>query len=142
MGITQVGILGFSNGERRDGTAGFLAGHMEHHDRRGLEQYIAKHNHYAVLEAYEIVHQNNKVNEEIRPSLFGGSLNRRRWIKRYIYPWLPARWFFRFLWMYFLQLGFLDGKTGFRFCLFISSQELLITLNIIELLQKESADGD
>ncbi|MDP6693241.1 MAG: glycosyltransferase, partial [Phycisphaerales bacterium] len=124
-----------------DGSSGYLTGHMEHYDRRGLEQYIDKHNHYCMLEAYEIIHQQDKSKEEIKPSLFGSSLKRRRWIKRYIYPKLPARWMFRFIWMYFLQFGFLDGLTGFRFCMFISSQELLITLKMVELLQEESANG-
>jgi hypothetical protein len=39
--------------------------------------------------------------------------------------------------MYVLQLGFLDGRNGFRFCMFISSRELLISLKTLELLQKE-----
>ena len=68
---------------------------------------------------------------------FGDPLQRRRWIKHHIYPKLPAKWLFRFLFMYVLKLGVLDGVNGFRFCLFISAYELLIHLKIIELLQDE-----
>jgi hypothetical protein len=35
--------------------------------------------------------------------------------------------------MFFLKLGFLDGVTGWRFCLFISSYELQIEQKLVEL---------
>jgi glycosyltransferase involved in cell wall biosynthesis len=124
-----------------DGASGYLTGHMEHNDRRGLEVYMAKHNHYSTLEAREIVRQmveGRGTGFDAR--LFGNALQRRRWIKHTIYPRLPAKWLFRFLYMYVLKLGFLDGATGFRFCLFISAYEMLIGLKIRELLleQKEA----
>ena len=37
--------------------------------------------------------------------------------------------------MYLLRLGILDGLAGVRFCLFISSYELLIDLKVVELEQ-------
>ena len=37
-----------------DGNVGYLKGHMEHNDRRGLADYIAKHNRYSTLEAGEM----------------------------------------------------------------------------------------
>ena len=68
-------------------------------------------------------------------SLLGGPLERRRWLKRTIYPRLPAKFLCRFLWMYLLKLGFLDGATGWRFCLFISAYELQIEQKLVELRQ-------
>jgi hypothetical protein len=70
---------------------------------------------------------------------FGGPLERRRWIKRHVYPNLPAKFAFRFLWMYVLKLGFLDGTTGLRFCLFISAYELQIEQKLVELRQAHGA---
>jgi len=120
-----------------NGPSGFLKGHMMHHDRKGLEAYMAKHNRYSTLEAREIVRQEHAVDHgQIDAKLFGNPLQRRRWIKHHIYPRLPAKWMFRFLFMYVLRLGFLDGMTGLRFCLFISAYELLISLKIIELKQE------
>jgi glycosyltransferase involved in cell wall biosynthesis len=122
-----------------DGPTGFLAGHLEHNDRRGLEAYMAKHNRYSTLEAQEIVRQMGHDNEgTIDARLRGDPLQRRRWIKRHLYPKLPAKWLFRFLFMYVLRLGFLDGLTGLRFCLFISSYELLISLKIVELRKQRA----
>ena len=70
----------------------------------------------------------------------GGPLERRRWIKRNVYPRLPAKFLFRFLWMYILKLGFLDGVTGWRFCLFISAYELQIEQKLVELRVSERQD--
>ena len=125
-----------------DGKTSYLKGHMEHYDRRGLELYMAKHNHYSTLEAIEILQQATTKDETIDAKLFGSAQQRRRWIKRHIYPRLPARWLFRFFWMYLLRLGFLDGINGLRFCLFISSYELLISLKTVELQQEEISDGN
>ncbi|MEM9166557.1 MAG: glycosyltransferase family 2 protein [Planctomycetota bacterium] len=119
-----------------DGPEGRLAGHMEHNDRRGLEVYMAKHNHYSTLEAREIVGIMTGAaaqSEHLDARLLGNSLQRRRWIKHVLYPRLPAKWLFRFIYMYILKLGVLDGLTGLRFCLFISAYELLIGLKIIEM---------
>ena len=121
-----------------DGPTGRLGGHMEHHDRRGLEVYMAKHNHYSTLEARELVRGESEIQkiaeaDGLAPALFGNDVQRTRWIKLHVYPKLPARWFFRFIYMYVVRLGVLDGLTGLRFCLFISAYELLIGLKVNEL---------
>jgi glycosyltransferase involved in cell wall biosynthesis len=117
-----------------DGPVGFVQGDLEHNDRRPLEHYIAKHNRYSTLEARAILQQEHEDRQDRLPArLLGGPLERRRWIKRHVYPRLPARFAFRFLWMFFLKLGFLDGVTGWRFCLFISSYELQIEQKLVEL---------
>jgi glycosyltransferase involved in cell wall biosynthesis len=125
-----------------DGPVGYLRGRLEHHDRRGLEAYMAKHNRYSTLEAREIVGMGaTSASAGLTANLRGDPLQRRRWIKRHIYPRLPAKWLFRFLFMYVLRLGFLDGLTGLRFCLFISAYELLVSLKIVELKQAQRVDS-
>jgi len=122
-----------------DGPVGYLKGHLEHNDRRGLETYMTKHNRYSTLEAREIVRQQREgATENIDARFWGNSLQRRRWIKHFIYPKLPAKWFFRFFFMYVFRFGFLDGLAGFRFCLFISAYDLLISLKIIEMKQMDN----
>ncbi len=120
-----------------DGPEGYCKGHMEHNDRRGLEVYMAKHNRYAALEAREMFRlMNGGDGPELDAKFFGNQLQRHRWIKHHLYPRLPAKWLCRFLYMYVIRLGFLDGLTGWRFCLFISSYELLVNLNVAELQVK------
>ncbi|HWE93141.1 MAG TPA: WcaF family extracellular polysaccharide biosynthesis acetyltransferase [Tepidisphaeraceae bacterium] len=120
-----------------EGKEGYLKGLMSHEDRRGLEYYIAKHNQYSTLEA-QVIFQATRERDhagrlELRPSIFGTAIHRRRYFKNHIYPKLPARWLGRLLWMYVLNLGFLDGIPGLRFCLFISSHELFTAMKVTEL---------
>lgn len=116
-----------------DGREGYLRGLLAHEDRRGLEFYIAKHNRYSTLEAETIFFGQRDARAEMRGAAFGNAVQRRRFFKTRIYPKLPAKWFGRFVWMYFIKLGFLDGVAGLRFCLLISSHELFTGLKLAEL---------
>jgi glycosyltransferase involved in cell wall biosynthesis len=119
-----------------DGKVGYLKHDMEHNDRRGMEFYIAKHNHYSTLEARELFKiEQGMAHGTMKFSFFGGPIERRRWIKHKLWPKLPLKWYFRFLYMYILRLGILDGATGFHFCLFLASYEHQITLKLNELRQ-------
>jgi glycosyltransferase involved in cell wall biosynthesis len=121
-----------------DGPVGYLRECMEHLDRRGLEEYIAKHNRYSSLEALETFRLLSGLSSgELAPRLFGSPVERRRWIKRYIYPHLPAKGFCRFMFMYFIRLGFLDGRAGIRLCGLIAAYEMQIGLKLEE-LRRES----
>jgi glycosyltransferase involved in cell wall biosynthesis len=122
-----------------DGPVGFVHADLEHNDRRPLEHHIAKHNRYSSMEARAIFAERSSVSQGLPARFLGGPLERRRWIKRYVYPRLPAKFAFRFLWMYLLKLGFLDGVTGWRFCLFISAYELQIEQKLVELRLRSSA---
>ncbi len=116
-----------------DGPVGFVHADLEHNDRRPLEHHIAKHNRYSSMEARAVFADRSLAPHGLPARFFGGPLERRRWIKRHVYPRLPAKFAFRFLWMYLLKLGFLDGVTGWRFCLFISAYELQIEQKLVEL---------
>jgi len=116
-----------------DGPVGHLAGEMEHNDRRGMEHYIAKHNHYSTLEARAMYRVMKGTTAAESGSLFGPAVMRRRWIKNRLWPKLPARWLIRWIYMYVLRLGLLDGVAGFHFCLFMSAYEHQISLKLREL---------
>jgi glycosyltransferase involved in cell wall biosynthesis len=134
-----------------DGAVGRLAGHLEHHDRRGLETYMAKHNTYSTLEARAIFEHglaqgsggsgggDGDGGGAMGGKMLGNEIERRRWVKQTIIPRLPFAWLFRFVYMYVFRLGFLDGVAGFRFCLFISAYEMLIGLKLAELRMQRKA---
>jgi len=124
-----------------DGPTGYLPSPMEHRDRRGLGSYIAKHNEYSTLEAQSLVNGLRSDRDGIKASLLGNALERRRWMKLRVYPWLPFPWVFRFLYMFILRLGFLDGVNGLRFCVFITSYEMFVRLKLIE-LRRATRHGD
>ena len=117
-----------------DGEVGYLRHNMEHYDRRGLEHYIAKHNHYSTLEARELFRiEQSAAHGTMKYSPFGGPIERRRWVKHKVWPKLPAKWFFRWLYMYVLKLGVLDGVVGWHFCMFLAGYEHQITLKLAEM---------
>jgi glycosyltransferase involved in cell wall biosynthesis len=116
-----------------EGKAGYLKNDMEHYDRRGLFQYIAKHNEYSTLESNEMFKLVTGQSQSKGGSFFGPTAERRKWIKTHIWPKLPARWLWRFFYMYILRLGFLDGMVGFHFCVFMASYEHQVTLKLTEL---------
>ena len=120
-----------------DGPTGYIKPPMRHWDRRGLHYYLAKHNDYSSLEAQALLEEGTASGSSLTPKLFGNPLQRRRWLKRNIYRWLPMPWAFRFTFMYVFRLGFLDGIMGLRFCLFIATYEMLVKLKLLELLSGE-----
>ena len=124
-----------------NGPDGHLRGLMSHDDHRGLEYYAAKHNRYSTLEAATL-YQSDKNGPGVEGSLWGNAIQRRRYLRTRIYPRLPAKWLWRFIWMYFIRLGILDGLVGLRFCLFISSHELLTSLKLAELKRAARQGGE
>jgi glycosyltransferase involved in cell wall biosynthesis len=104
---------------------------MLHEDRRGLEHFIAKHNRYSTLEARELRREERDGAPGELPQLERG-IAIRRWLKRNILPRLPLSALWRFFYMYFVRAGFLDGVTGLRFCLLVSTYDLFISLKLAE----------
>ena len=117
-----------------DGSVGYLKGEMHHEDRRGREYLWQKHLNYAELEAREMVKiVTGESTGGLKPSFFGNALERRRAIKERIWPFLPGRWALRFLYMYVLKCGFLDGAAGLDMCLFMTRYEREIAKKFKEL---------
>jgi len=115
-----------------EGPTGRLRHLMNHEDRRGLEHVIAKHNRYSTLEARELTRERmTNRNEDVKPLERG--IATRRWLKRHVLPRLPLSGLWRFLYMYIFRLGFLDGVAGLRFCLLLSTYDLLISLKLAEI---------
>jgi acetyltransferase-like isoleucine patch superfamily enzyme/glycosyltransferase involved in cell wall biosynthesis len=122
---------------------GYIREPMLHDDRRGLEHYFAKHNRYSTLEARALF-------EELRGSRGAGDeanisadTRRRRWLKRNVMPHVPFPGFWRFMYMYILQFGILDGRAGFEFCRFIAMYDSMVALKLRELrrISKEAPSG-
>ena len=115
-----------------DGSTSRLVHLMNHEDRRGLEHLIAKHNRYSTLEARELTRERITNKSENTGPLERG-IATRRWLKRNVLPRLPLSGLWRFLYMYIFRLGILDGVAGMRFCLLLSTYDLLISLKLAEI---------
>ncbi|MCH8824377.1 MAG: colanic acid biosynthesis acetyltransferase WcaF [Planctomycetes bacterium] len=116
-----------------DDPVGYVREPMLHDDRRGLEHYFAKHNRYSTLEAREIFNEiTGRIGDRLSANVAGAS-RRNRWLKRYIAPRMPFPGLIRFLYMYILRLGILDGRVGLDFCQFIGAYEHLVAMKLREL---------
>ena len=116
-----------------EGEAGYLKNDLIHEDFKSVYHFIERHNRYSNWDArvYHNLVSGVKTPGSIQASLFGSPLERKRFIKQ-VWPRLPFRPLIRFFWMYFLRLGFLDGRAGLIFCTLMSMHEAVIGAKIYE----------
>jgi glycosyltransferase involved in cell wall biosynthesis len=99
------------------GRAGYCKYDLIHEDLRDMTYWIAKHNGYSSKEAVEIYRAMKRQAETgLKPSPFGDSVRRKRFLKERLLPHLPARALVYFVYRYVVRLGFLDGREGLMFC--------------------------
>jgi hypothetical protein len=119
-----------------DGPEGKLENHFEHHSfNKGMNAWIEKHNRYSWHEAHEAI---KSLDESPVPwiDIFAiSSVLRRKALKELSFR-LPFRPTLRFLYMYILHLGFLDGWAGLTYCRLLSIYEYLIVLKMEELRRR------
>lgn len=116
-----------------DDPVGYIREPMIHHDRRGLEHYVAKHNRYSTLEARTLFHQMQRKKRVSESANIPRDTRRRRWLKRNVSPYIPMPGLWRFVYMYVCRMGVLDGRVGYQFCKFISWYDALVSLKLREL---------
>ena len=117
-----------------EGKVGYCKHDLIHEDLRDMSFWIAKHNGYSSQEARELDMVRRGVGTAgLQASFFKGSVERKRFIKQRIWPYLPGRAFLLFFYLYFFRLGFLDGKRGFLFCQMHAIFEQFTTAKLWEL---------
>ncbi len=119
-----------------DGEIGYLREMFIHYNfSKGLREWIERHNRYSSYEAVETV----KALAD-RPvkwgNLLSGDRNTRRLELKNLSFRIPARAVTKFLYMYFLKLGVLDGRAGFAYCLLQAMYEQMIVLKVHEIQRK------
>lgn len=106
---------------RVDGRVGRLANDIVDEDRKGLAIWLHKHVRYAELEQ-RMRSQPGSLQERVRRfRARDRSVTKplvRVIMKELVFPYVPAKPFALFLYMYLIRLGVLDGPVGLRFCLF------------------------
>jgi glycosyltransferase involved in cell wall biosynthesis len=124
-----------------DGPVGDLRHPLDHYPfSKGLSHWIARHNTYSSLEAQQILQ--NRANQDrfsLSAAFLEPDFNRRRFHQKELFYRLPARPLIKFLLLYILKRGFLDGRPGFTYALLQSIYEAMIVLKVQELeLQQAS----
>ena len=123
------------------GTTGHLSNDLIHEDRRGVGQWIIKHNEYATREAEELVRAEPGPDPRLRAldaRLFGTQPERKQWVRQRVWNRLPpvVRPFVYFTYRYVIAGGFRDGKAGLIYHLFQAFWfQLLIDAKYLEILR-------
>ncbi len=120
-----------------DGEVGFLKNRFEHYFfSKGYADWLTRHNKYSSYEAIETM-RSIKEDEFRFIEIFSfDPVKRRKAMKKLSFR-LPFRPLFRFIHMYILNRGFLDGKPGLVYSLLISIYEYFIVLKIKEIKMNE-----
>lgn len=120
-----------------EGGEGELKEHFLHYSfNKGMTAWFEKHNRYSTHEAREsLTHMREHVPDP-RGFFSRDARVRRRTLKQMSY-WLPCRPMLRFLYMYILRLGILDGRAGLVYCRLIACYEQMIVVKIAELRRRE-----
>jgi glycosyltransferase involved in cell wall biosynthesis len=120
-----------------DGPVGDLQNPLDHYPfSKGLSHWIARHNSYSSFEAQQIL--KNRARQQhfsLLAAFFERDFSRRRFHQKELFYRLPARPLFKFILLFFLKRGFLDGGPGFTYALLQSIYEAMIVLKVKELEQ-------
>jgi len=119
-----------------DGPHGYLRHYFEHYNfSKGLTEWFDKHNKYSLFEAME------GMKLRARPVGLGALFSRDRFERRRALKELsfrmPLRPLVKFLYMYVLKRGFLDGRAGYTYCKLQAMYEYMIVVKMRELARKE-----
>lgn len=101
---------GQKEGDSKRGVGYLKEPYLHYNFSKGLSHWFAKHVQYGYREALLRIH------EDDNPAKIVGSdkVSRRRRLKRWSYHF-PARPLFKFLHVYFVRGGFLEGRAGLHF---------------------------
>ncbi|MBD1904382.1 glycosyltransferase family 2 protein [Funiculus sociatus GB2-A5] len=118
------------------GSVGYLKNDMLHIDFRDVFHWLERHNRYSNWEArvYLNILTGKDESGTIGANLFGDAVQRKRFLKK-VWVRLPFKPLIRFILIYFIQLGFLDGKPGYIYARLMSQYEYQIGIKLYELMQ-------
>jgi len=124
------------------GLEGRLQNHFEHRTfNKGIKAWLEKHNHYSSQEAVDSLKSLSSHSFKCGDLFSRAPVLRRRALKELSFH-LPFRPVFRFFYMYFFRLGFLDGRPGLDYCLLLSMYEEMIVLKMHEIRQMRAVTAE
>jgi hypothetical protein len=118
-----------------DGPVGSVEGFLDHFPfSKGISHWLDRHNSYSTLEARQIMANRSQFSGfSARKAFFAGDFHQRRSHQKELFYRLPFRPVAKFLILYLLKRGFLDGRAGFTYAALQSIYEYMIVLKVREL---------
>lgn len=118
-----------------DGPVGQVSGYLDHYPfSKGIGHWIDRHNSYSTFEAQQII-SNRQASERLSlvKALTAKDFHLRRYHQKELFYRLPCRPLVKFLLLYIVKRGFLDGRAGLTYALLQSIYEYFIVLKVREL---------
>jgi glycosyltransferase involved in cell wall biosynthesis len=136
MGATQSGDNEVHEHITVEGKSGRLTSEMDHYAFPSVDVFVEKHNRYSNWEA--ALEVQNTAHAAAHLQL--GATKARRKIKQLARK-LPCRPLLRFLYVYLVQGGILDGREGYYFAKLHGFYEFLSVAKAYELRKRLKAEG-
>ena len=123
-----------------DGPIGSVSGYLDHYPfSKGYSHWLNRHNSYSTLEAQQILA--NRRSHETQAGFFthlqnafsAKDFHERRLHQKEIFYSLPGRPLLKFILLYIIKRGFLDGSAGLTYATLQSIYEYFIILKTKEL---------
>ena len=118
-----------------DGPVGQLSGSLDHFPfSKGVGHWIERHNAYSMFEAEQIINnlKQNK-NFSIIKAFTASDFHVKRFNQKELFYRMPFRPLIKFILLYIVKRGFLDGRAGFRYSILQAIYEYMIVLKVDEL---------
>jgi glycosyltransferase involved in cell wall biosynthesis len=122
-----------------DGEVGYLSHPLIHENVKGIGAWLERHIRYAELEARQI-RSASSAGDSLRSSFRGTRAERRRALKTRVWYRMPMRPAIRFVWMYVVKRGFLDGRQGLAYSQLVAAYDAMIDAYLLELKNAENED--
>ena len=120
---------------KADGEVVELSNHFDHYPfAKGMAHWLDKHNQYSTAEAkLALAAMRGESSFSLSQAFFSSDFNRRRFHQKELFYRLPMRPMIKFLLMYLLRRGFLDGRAGLDYAILQAIYEQMIVLKTNEL---------
>ena len=129
---------GHGQREVAEGPLGYLSEPYDHYGfSKGIHHWIERHNQYSTNEI-ELIQSLKQEPLRLGDVLKRDPVLRRRCLKR-LAARVGFRPLFRFVYLYFIRGGILDGREGLLFCLLRMAHEIHITVKLTEAERAEPA---
>lgn len=118
-----------------DGPVRDIEGYLDHYPfSKGIGHWVARHNSYSQFEAQQIA-DNRKAGGtfSLKKAFTEKDFAERRYHQKELFYRLPGRPFVKFLLLYGLKRGFLDGRAGFTYSTLQAMYEYMIVLKTREI---------
>lgn len=134
--LVRTGQARFAGGVWEEFEAGTRVGRIwepyDHHaNSKGFRDWLERHDRYSSWEAEGIV----RYLETKSPEAFG--TGRKAWLRTQAARWWPLRPVAKFLHLYFVRRGFLEGKEALVFCLSMAFYEWMTVMKTAEIQRKK-----